>query len=540
MSGATARSPPVLSFKILAPSSSHFSPRLGIVQLKRSSAETIEVLTPGLFVHTSRGHVPHLSVDHMNRLAKHMPWLHVSFEKFLETLPPTPTLQPGSQPLHSFVGAPASQHIISLSFRDPADVGQRPPSGANYLSGLTVRGVRKISPSSYRNYVSVVRPDIVMALSDIPFTSPPYSQKRITRSIDRSIRWLGDLLRDGSSSTELKPTPVKNVLVSLLGGTSPIARRTFSESLLGPLEEGGISSGTRQPALVRLDDNVTGYVLEMAPLRMESAVDPTDVHATRLRTGEPVHMISALLQASLSALPMEKPRLVHSAMSPLEMLHLIESCGVDLFDSYWAQTAADWGIALDFVFPLPMERSSTTKQRPSGRRDIGHNLYEAFYAYDFRSLLGAGTEHGSDTGCVCLACSPSFPKPIHHGSLEQDDAENPDETATAFTRSYIHHLLHTHEMSAHALLASHNIIVLQEFFAGIRTVLKDRPERFAAEMSRFENEYDGDMRIMEEARRDWGAVDLARGKGRLARERRAEAGAIGTAGDVVLYPTADS
>ncbi|KAG2021374.1 hypothetical protein CC2G_006619 [Coprinopsis cinerea AmutBmut pab1-1] len=36
------------------------------------------------------------------------------------------------------------------------------------------------------------------------------------------------------------------------------------------------------------------------------------------------------------------------------------------------------------------------------------------------------------------------------------------------TRAYIHHLLHTHEMSAHALLVSHNLAVVEAFLRGIR------------------------------------------------------------------------
>ena len=40
-----------------------------------------------------------------------------------------------------------------------------------------------------------------------------------------------------------------------------------------------------------------------------------------------------------------------------------------------------------------------------------------------------------------------------------------------FSRAYLHHLLHTHEMSAHTFLAAHNLAVLDAFFAGIRSTL---------------------------------------------------------------------
>jgi hypothetical protein len=39
-----------------------------------------------------------------------------------------------------------------------------------------------------------------------------------------------------------------------------------------------------------------------------------------------------------------------------------------------------------------------------------------------------------------------------------------------YTRAYVHHLLHTYEMFAHALLALHNLAILDAFFAGMRRV----------------------------------------------------------------------
>ncbi|EJU01606.1 tRNA-guanine transglycosylase [Dacryopinax primogenitus] len=513
MSGATARPPPVLSFKLLSVPATPFSPRLGLARLIRSSTEVIDVVTPGLFLHTSRGHVPHLSVDHISLMAKQMPWLHASFEGFLETLPPTPTLQPGPQPLHTFFGLPAASHIISLSLRDPADVQERPPDGDDYLSSMTIRGVRKIEPSFYRSYVSCVQPDIIIALSDIPFTLPPFSQKRMTKSIDRTIRWLGEILKSRPSMEITDNIRGNNIFVSLVGGTNAAARRAFSQNLLGPLEEGSNLSSVRPQTIPRLDDHISGYVLEMAQLRLELSASLSCGNDSS-STKEPTQAINQLLKASLSPLPADKLRVVHSSISPHEMLRLISLCGIDLFDSYWAQKAADWGIALDFSFPVSTSRDDTGPTRRSdGKRDVGHNLYHTGYAFDFRGLVG-GPMHG----CSCLACAPSFTKPIPHSSLEfvNDGCE---EDAPAFTRAYIHHLLHTHEMSAHALLVSHNITVLQDFFAAIRSTLSADAPQFDTEVARFETEYDGDMRIIEEGRRAWEEVDCARGKGRLARER---------------------
>ena len=64
----------------------------------------------------------------------------------------------------------------------------------------------------------------------------------------------------------------------------------------------------------------------------------------------------------------------------------------------------------------------------------------------------------------------------HHPHEYGVDTSNDEPTSSPqykphFTRAYIHHLLHAHEMSAHALLAMHNIQVLSAFLSGILHVM---------------------------------------------------------------------
>jgi hypothetical protein len=109
------------------------------------------------------------------------------------------------------------------------------------------------------------------------------------------------------------------------------------------------------------------------------------------------------------------------------------------------------------------------------------------------------------------------------------------------TRAYIHHLLQTHEMSAHTLLAMHNLTVLDRFFGGVREVLgvlgsspsasgatpaeaeieDEKMKKWTEEVDRFCENYDEmkSKQVFERARSDWKDVDRARGKGRLAREK---------------------
>jgi len=127
-----------------------------------------------------------------------------------------------------------------------------------------------------------------------------------------------------------------------------------------------------------------------------------------------------------------------------------------------------------------------------------------------------------------MACAPSRPsEPLKFSRL---DEAPPLHTPVPYTRAYVHHLLHTHEMAAHTLLALHNLAVLDAFFAGVRRVLSEQPEAFSQEITRFEQIYDEKLGVLAEARKTWTEVSLARGKGRLAREReKLKQDALGTA-----------
>ena len=205
----------------------------------------------------------------------------------------------------------------------------------------------------------------------------------------------------------------------------------------------------------------------------------------------------------------------------------------------WAQKCADHGIALDFRFPAPAGDVPT-------RQVGGHNLYDERYAMDFGRLAEAllsgkdplaATERTGESAplvCECLACSPVSPSTeIHHGNLEKAAALNIPTTTVEdaippFTRAYIHHLLHTHEMTAHTFLVSHNLSVLEAFFRGIRNLLtadiETQSNSFVAEVQRFVEVYDEDALcgitgVLEAGRTSWRVVEDMRGKGRLKREK---------------------
>ncbi|KAG9023266.1 hypothetical protein FS837_005887 [Tulasnella sp. UAMH 9824] len=379
---ATSAQPatPPLSFQVGGRLSGQnpFAARTGTLSIPRQESSQVEVSTPNFLTLTSRGNVPHLSRDHVKKTDA-IGWVHVPFESFLERTPPVPTLYPSDRPLHGFLGFDPSRHIVSVSLRNWNDARDITPNGKDTVSALCVRGVRAVTPSAYNSYITSIRPDIVVALSDIPFGSTPPSEKRL-----------------------------------------------------------------------------------------------------------------------------------------------------DLFDSHFAQQAADWGVALDFRFRAP------SSQPDAAPVDIGVNLYDVEHEMEFnrfaKSLRGGAEEDDASLPiCPCIACTPKFsPTPILHSSIDETptDEEGP---APPFTRGYVHHLLHTHEMTAHVLLAAHNLSVLSKFFADIRVFLAevssapDAEERFNEEIRQFEQQYKRPDELMRKAKVNWEEVNLARGKGRLAREKAAKA-----------------
>ncbi|KAI9513488.1 tRNA-guanine(15) transglycosylase-like protein [Russula earlei] len=506
-----------------------FSPRLGTVTLCRLAEDiSIDLQTPGLITSTSRGVVPHLSSDHV-RVSDAVRWIHVPFESFLELSPPLPTLHPGPYPSHACLGLRPNRHVLTMSLRDPADDRDMPPNGNDFVSALCLRGVRKVTPNEWRDYTLSAQPDVLVALSDVPLTSGPHSQKRITKSIERSASWLANLLRPlpGRHVSAGAASHLLNVLVHMAGGIAPKARQAFSRSLLEPLFD---KEAEAIRPLNNLDQGVAGYTFDLAPLRkslspdaprpaptggLGAGIDPFSVPPAPSVTAQ----IISLIRTSLEPLPATKPRVVHSAGSPHEILALIRDIGIDLFDAHWAQRAADVGVALDFVFPAPADISGPAP------REIGHNFYDERYSHDFSPFADALRSCTADQlderpPCTCMACAPSRPsEPLKHSRV---DEAPPLHAPVPYTRAYVHHLLHTHEMSAHTLLALHNLAVLDTFFAGVRRVLSERPAALSQEIRQFEQTYDGKLGVLAEAKKAWTEVNLARGKGRLARERERE------------------
>ncbi|KAF8714585.1 Queuine tRNA-ribosyltransferase, partial [Rhizoctonia solani] len=562
-----------VSFRVNSKSSSTPYSRTGTFTLHRDDGGSVTINTPGLMAPSSRGVVPHLSQDQLARVPN-LAWIHTPFENYLQDKTPLPIFCPDAHPLHKLISLKTEKHIVSMSLRDPSSVNEMPANTAEFIQTQCIRGCRKVRPSDYVSYVSGANPDIVIAPGDTPFTPPPYSQKRIEKSITRSLNWLTHL------ATGLAPRPI---FAPLMGGSNANARAAFAHSLVESLDpsdwqklnpgrninerargndEGSIVAPTTvsdvtatiHPIIERLDETLTGYVLEIAPIQSELRAQlgkqngvvppplPTTAPSARahafatnvLAAPDPLESdilnytedidarLPELVRSSLDHLSSHKPRLALglALASPHIMLGLIEQ-GVDLIDSALAIRCASAGVALDFVFPVVGEHSGE-------KLDVGHNLYDTRYEQQFVELssefTGASNLSSSDKPtCYCSACSPVWDtQPVEHSKIDELalEGEGPH-FAPAYTRAYIHHLLHTHEMSAHTLLTFHNLAVVEAMMAGARSTIENGT--FEKELRLFEARYDGSMQVLRDAEKAWRGVDRARGKGRLAREKAEKA-----------------
>ncbi|KAF9269539.1 hypothetical protein L218DRAFT_953157 [Marasmius fiardii PR-910] len=471
-----------LSFENLsAASSTPFGPRLGILIFQNG----VKIPTPNLITPTSRGVVPHLSRDNVLRIPS-ITWVHVPYESFLECRPPILTLGP---PMHNVLGLNHDRHIVSMSLRDLSDGREMPPNTAKYVSAWCIRGVKKVTPEEYREYISLAKPDIIYALADV---QPVVSQKRLIKSVERTAEWLIQLLKPFDSEDNPQVL-APSILLQMPGGQSNQARSAFARMLLEPLHPTEVEA-LKPLRLSCLDDAVLGYVVDGSIELIKASLDALDNKKLRISHST---SFSTIIDPPASGLSPSTG--VDMIRGPHDMLYLIRDVGIDLFGAEWVVKIAQWGIALDFEFPAPQVpvRSQVDSGSPKLRRDkrdIGHNLYDVRYRTDFTRLLAS---HSSVT-CACFACAPSSctsEEMIRHSCVDDPSLSNlksPSKVHAPHTRAYIHHLLHTHEMSAHSLLVGHNLEVLSNFLQGVRNSLESSDGQFNAEVDKFSEYYAGD------------------------------------------------
>lgn len=256
----------------------------------------------------------------------------------------------------------------------------------------TPSGRRLIKPGEYMEMISSMKPNLWTTLADeVPVW---VSEKRNKASVDRTVRWLDDCIRLSVTGGA--------VFGSIVGGSSVEERHRCAQEVA--------------------KRNVSGYWIGGFGL------------------GESMDERTALLDAVVDNLPVEKPRQICGLGLPEEVLQGI-AAGIDLFDSTYIYHLTLGGFALTF----PLDVLSTSQSSDIGSDCTKINLKATIYRKDKSPIIDS---------CNCYTCQ-------NH------------------TKAYINHLLNVHEMLANILLEIHNTHHYLLLFRSIREAIKeDRFEEF--------------------------------------------------------------
>ncbi|KAF3926735.1 hypothetical protein ABW21_db0205817 [Orbilia brochopaga] len=326
--------------------------RIGVLQLSKG----FTLHTPNLIAPTSRGVVPHLSPDNLDRNTG-VVGVYVALEDFIEKAPQrVPPLYTWPGALRDFISLPAENFLILAPRRSPAITCPKPNSDAN-VSILTSVGFRDLPVKDYVSAAVKLQPDIVISVADIPNTEKP-GKSRVPKIPVRTERWLGELLG------RINPGVVSK-------------------------EADGVAD--HRPAVF-----APALALEHAKQRLyiDYLVDNVDKLCGLVFT-ESDH---------LADLPDELQQLakLHTDVTsgPHEILDLIDR-GIDMFNANFTGLATDAGIALHFT--LGSENSDGGG--PLEQMDLATDMWNDRFATDLSPL---------EEGCECYTCRKHHKAYIQH------------------------------------------------------------------------------------------------------------------------------
>ncbi|KAI9316627.1 tRNA-guanine(15) transglycosylase-like protein [Dichotomocladium elegans] len=201
-----------------------------------------------------------------------------------------------------------------LLFCDVRDPSKFAPSAGNtekFVAVDTYGGVRRVTTEMWAKAMDAYRPDWCASPADVVKAGEPIKQKRIKKSVDRTLRWLDECL----DKTKSKPLPLFAPVVG------------FNN------EEERVRS-----AVETAKRDVQGFVLNAFELENEKA---------------------KLIKATIDHLPEDKPRLAYGLSTPENILLGISN-GIDLFDSSYAFQMTERGRAITFRFGTDTDKTEKT------------------------------------------------------------------------------------------------------------------------------------------------------------------------------------
>ncbi|ODQ63443.1 tRNA-guanine transglycosylase [Nadsonia fulvescens var. elongata DSM 6958] len=422
-----------------------FQPRAG------SASSPPSLITPALLTPTTKGTVPHITPDNLDRLlfaTNRIQGAHFCLEDFVENIPNVPIFGYPKNSLPSNIRS--LNQLFCLPETIPTALSLRrsafhPLSKSNTDQHLildTSKGYVRFELnkqlSLFNTIFQSVAPEIFLAPMDLPVAGLKKAPgKSRTRSIVRRNQlWLSQFLTYGHQT---------NIFAPLVTSIDPMEYSCYAKFL--HVNRANVAGLAVYPGPDGHQNKPINYYLqELASLNQSTHSKKTDNDQVGLV--EDIKFISELPRYNL-----------RPCNSPHEILELV-SKGMDIFNDDISVKYAEAGIALKFQFPVVDQTSP---------EPFGINIWCDRYRTDTT--------------------------PINDSNLME------------YNWAYVNHLFSAREMLSTILLTIHNTTVMNQVFVGIRDCIENGS--FDAECARFRQVYrnqDGTklyneaLRMMEEHR----------------------------------------
>ncbi|KAK7555195.1 tRNA-guanine transglycosylase family protein [Phyllosticta paracitricarpa] len=487
-------------FEVLKPAPA-LNPRLGSLSIPGKPA----IPTPNYIANTSRGVVPHLSQDNLEKHTD-INGLYLGLEDFIEKAPSetppvfnTPTCSSKqSSPLRRFIAARDAQPLVLGPRRVPA----LDSPGSNTNAGIQVHtsvGHRALSSAYYAAAAVKLAPDVVVGLADVMPGHPCPSLKRVEKMGDRTAAWMRDLV----------------AAVRGIEGNGDDASGCGMANGNGNANADGTSassSAKRGPAIFA----------PILPIEPEQQSFYLSDLTSSPKLSSHLSGLALYSSSSLACIPSplsHLPRLsLANPATPAQLLHAI-SLGTDIFVLPLVDAATDAGMALVFEFPAPVPSADQLKGDEKGGEEEEEEEKEE--------------EKKEKTQKRPLALNAW--DPIYATSPSPPQSDCPCYTCTRHSLAYLQHLLRAKEMLAWVLLSLHNHAVVSRLFSNARSTLQsaEGSDAFEAERARFERAYEEELPLRTgQGPRVRGYMARSRGPGEARRNERAFVGVgVGGAGN---------
>uniref|UniRef100_A0A7S4L0K6 Queuine tRNA-ribosyltransferase accessory subunit 2 n=1 Tax=Guillardia theta TaxID=55529 RepID=A0A7S4L0K6_GUITH len=277
---------------------------------------------------------------------------------------------PGSGVLSSFrgvrefCGLQDQKEMIVVGNKDAVNQQFGMPSSDTWVTLQTSAGQKKVANEDYIKLLSAMQPDIAVSLVDE--VQMENSDKRIKKSVDRTLKWLDEYLAERKGGNVAESV---TIFAAVVGGTSHRERERYARELA--------------------KREVGGYAF------------------TGFGTGESEEEREAFVRMSLEHLDQHKPRMMSGLGSPDEILWSVKM-GMDVLESAYPWFLSSQGLAISFPVSYEGIMKYADEEEMEAESSLMNgkiNLWDTDYCKNTDPIT---------KGCSCFACAKYSRAYIHH------------------------------------------------------------------------------------------------------------------------------